>query len=196
MSSSVPVITYEYHANNSILSNLPDSYKSDKILLLSIIANNGYELQHVSAVMQNDKDIVLTAIRYYNHMIQEVIESIKNECYSWEYTIKIDLHFLIQNNVFKYASDELKNDRAFVQQAMNICPLVLFEANKRLLKDKELVLMLFNSFPHNTVIYGKLYESLHISLQRDKEIISINQYYHTTIRPTLSKRNERNERII
>ena len=73
-------------------------YPKDREIVLAAVSNYGNALKYASKELQNDKEVVLTAV--------------KNA--EWD-----DCH---NDTAFMYASDELKHDREVVETAVKCCP--------------------------------------------------------------------------
>ena len=83
--------------------------KNDRNFILSAVKLKGHALVHVLPKFQNDKEIVLTAVENGNF------------------------------NTFKYASDELKNDKDFVLQVLKISPYSFQYVSDKLKEDKAVI---------------------------------------------------------
>lgn len=155
-------------SNPTILEFIPQKYRDNKELVLELLKKNGYELKFVSDRLKEDYECLLAAclnthfsLRYCplkllsdfnffikllndtkkSNILQFFSDQIKDneeallECAKYDYLNSLEGK---GGAVIKFASDRLKNSKAFIINFIEIAPFVLNFISRELVNDREI----------------------------------------------------------
>lgn len=150
---------YKYDGHDyTDLEHCPNFMQDDKDIVLPAVKRNGYALKYASVELKNDKEVVLEAVRDNGMALWfagEEIQNCKEVVFEAVRENGISLHF---------ASDELQNDKEIVLEAIRGNGMSLQFASNHLKNDKEVVLAAVRE-------NGMSLRYVSDELKNDKEII-------------------------
>ena len=138
--------------NGNVLKYIIEELQNDKTFVLKAVELNGYALEYASEEYKNDEEVVLTAVKPTNKHTYEYMrnEDTRNE------------------DTFKYASIELRNNKAFVLKVIDKNGLALKYASEELQKDEEVIEKAIQS---NEIASDEAAEKFKIRLEKRQRII-------------------------
>ncbi len=160
-----------------------DELKNDEEVILTALG--GYNgqwpskiLEHASQRLKSDKNFVLKALdkieenrdKYHIYQVFNTLDFVSKELLDDKDVILKAI--ARQNSPFEYASDRLKNDRAFVLEALKVDPFILTYVAKPLMDDKEIVLTALGKYgkPWKNGPYASNIKFASDRLKGDKEV--------------------------
>ena len=143
-----------------IFNLIPRKFQEDKEICKELLNINGKVLQFVNEDFKKDKEIVIAAINNYPINIQYASNEIKND----EEIARMVVCKFYQGDFLKYFSEELRNNKDFILDAVKFDGKALEWVSEELKNDKDVVLKAIENYP--IVIQYASDE-----LRNDKEII-------------------------
>jgi len=132
--------------------------QNDREVVLEAVKNNGDALEYASEELKNDKEILLEASKTGNHVFDHASKDFSNDR-------EIVLRAVQTDYSLSFASEELRDDREIVLEAVTEYGTNLEYASERLKKDKEIVLIAVLSSR------GKAIEYVSEELQEEMELL-------------------------
>lgn len=122
------------HFHPSDISTFHLDIKNEKMAIDIIQHTGGWALEHL-VTFQNNKKVVLEAVKSYGRSIEFASQNLK-----FDYLI-VFAATQQDGQAFQYASDELKNNKALVLKLLPYHGYILEYVSDELKKDKEVVLL-------------------------------------------------------
>jgi serine/threonine protein kinase len=132
--------------------------QNDKEVVLEAVKKNGLALKFASKSLQNDKEVVLQAVKQSGWDLKNVSKELQNDK-------EVVLEVVKQSgNALRFASKEHQNDKEVVLEAVKQSGYALESASKELQNDKEVVLQAVKQRGDALALASK-------DLQNDKDVI-------------------------
>ena len=146
----------------SIFKFCPENLKADKSIVISVVTNNGNNLEYATEQLKADKEVVMAAISNNLNAFKYVPSSLALDA-------EISKIFISNVNVdnketLENLSKELKTNKDFILELVRQNGLFLEYASEELQSDKEIVLAAITN-------NGKALEYASQELKADKEIV-------------------------
>ena len=139
-----------------------DRLKNDKPFILKILTYFSYSLYFVSETLCDDREVVLTAVKHNGDVFDAASERLRNDR-------EIALTAIGKaedgsGRPFRDVGDELRHDRQFILDAMNVEPWVFTYLDEEFRNDRELAMLAVQR-------RGGALSYLSKELQNDREIV-------------------------
>lgn len=139
-----------------------DRLKNDKPFILKILTYFSYSLYFVSETLCDDREVVLTAVKHNGDVFDAASERLRNDR-------EIALTAIGKaedgsGRPFRDVGDELRHDRQFILDAMNVEPWVFTYLDEEFRNDRELAMLAVQR-------RGGALSYLSKKLQNDREIV-------------------------
>ena len=166
-------------------------YKNDKEIVLAAILSYGGALKYASDFFKNDKEIILIALKDDSMALEYVSDKYKNnkeivkfaisgrgsalkfasqDCKNDEEIILLAIRNHQYGNPFKYASDILKNNKDFINKAIEINGYVLDHVNHKYITEENMMI----AIRMNADLI--LHKPFYYHIKNIKKMIKINPY--------------------
>lgn len=142
------VVSCAIKNNHYAIYYASEKFKSDKHAIERLLNDNIYfDLSSISPSFMDDKDIVKLLIEKKYHVGEYLGNNLKGDKEIILSIISdgIEFHNYSYAEQFKYASDELKNDKSFVKEAIKINPYIFGYISDNLKSDRDFIIELLNT---------------------------------------------------
>ena len=120
--------------NNLCINIIKEKYSDDKEFMLELVSVDGHLLRYASEDLKADKDIVLVAVKKYEHALEYASQELRDDKEFMLELVSADGHLL------RYVSEDLKADKNIVLAAVKKNGFALNYASQELRDDEEVVL--------------------------------------------------------
>ncbi len=124
--------------NGKALKDLSDFLRGDKQVVMVAVEQTGFALEFATKELRDDEEVVFKALECYNDLESE--------------------------NVFRFASDRLKNDRNFILRSLSENGFVLEFVPEHFRDDEEVVLTAITSIDYSSALHDA---SIRLKADRD-----------------------------